>query len=79
MAIAFQANGNPIKDGNVYFLRPEGNPSGLVTSLEGRANIVPDINTNVVGISLNYRHLYMDLTRITGGSGLETTFLLAGA
>ena len=79
MAIAFQRNGDPVKDGNVYFLRPEGNPSGLVTSLEGRANIVADINTNVVGNNLNSRHLLMDYTKITGGSGLETTFLLAGA
>lgn len=47
MAVAYQAGGLPTKDGGAYFLRPEGNASGLVTSLESRAQSVTNVFANV--------------------------------
>jgi hypothetical protein len=47
MAVAYQAGGLPTKDGGAYFLRPEGNPSGLTTSLESRAQSVTNVFANV--------------------------------
>ena len=47
MAVAYQRGGLPTKDGGAYFLIPEGNPSGLVSSLESRAQSVTNVFANV--------------------------------
>lgn len=48
MAVANTVRAGATKDGGAYFLRPEGNPSGLNTSLEsGRAQTVNNIFANV--------------------------------
>lgn len=77
MAIAFQRSGDPVKDGNVYFLRPEGNPTSLVTSLEGRANLVSNVDTNVVGTSLDFRHLSMGISEMLPMSASDTNISAA--
>lgn len=47
MAVAYQRGGLPTKDGGAYFLPPEGNPSGLTSSLESRAQSVTNVFANV--------------------------------
>lgn len=58
MSIAYQPGGNPIKDGSTVITAvPQSAPSGLVTTLDRRANVVSDINANKVGVSLDQRYL----------------------
>lgn len=58
MAIAYQPGGNPIKDGSAVICAvPQSAPSGLITTLDRRANVVSNINTNIVGTSLDQRYL----------------------
>jgi len=58
MAIAYQPGGNSIKDGSAVITAvPQSAPSGLVTTLDRRANVVADINTGKVGVSLDQRYL----------------------
>lgn len=61
MAIAYQPGGNPIKDGSAVICAvPQSAPSGLITTLDRRANLVSDINTGKVGFSLDQRFLTWD-------------------
>lgn len=58
MAIAYQPGGNSIKDGSAVITAvPQSAPSGLVTTLDRRANVVSNINTGKVGVSLDQRYL----------------------
>lgn len=57
MAIAYQFGSGVVRDGGVYFLRPEGNPSGLVTSLTTRANVVNNVNSSNLGTALDAKFL----------------------
>lgn len=58
MAIAYQPGGNPIKDGSAVICAvPQSNPSGLITTLDRRANLVGNVNTGKVGVSLDQRYL----------------------
>lgn len=61
MSIAYQPGGSPIKDGSAVIAAvPQSAPSGLVTTLDRRANLVASVNTNKVGVSLDQRFLTWD-------------------
>lgn len=57
----YQINSNPLRNGRAVFLRPEGNPSGLVTHYDRTyPSSVDNVSGTPFGLNLSGRFLQMD-------------------